>query len=182
MVLFDRVHDAGRLITFMDYRLKQLQEELDALKYDGGPEAVAKAEERAAKLQEELERTRRERDEALLKCEASKKELHEVRSNLADAQRLLKEARVRARKMDDELLQAVKALESTRAELPKQTIAEYKESLGFKEGLKRMGQVTYEYGYRVALACFHARYPDAEVKEDPFTIHPEDDLVPMQRQ
>ncbi|RWV91348.1 hypothetical protein GW17_00046372 [Ensete ventricosum] len=35
---------------------------------------------------------------------ASEKELHEVQSNLADAQRLLKEARVRARKMDDELL------------------------------------------------------------------------------
>ncbi|RZR71542.1 hypothetical protein BHM03_00005750 [Ensete ventricosum] len=50
---------------------------------------------------------------------ASEKELHEVQSNLADAQRLLKEARVRARKMDDELLQAVKALESARAELPK---------------------------------------------------------------
>ncbi|RRT48658.1 hypothetical protein B296_00037163 [Ensete ventricosum] len=166
----------------MDYRLKQLQEELDALKSDGGPEAIVKAEERAVELQEELERTRQERDEALLKREASEKELHEVRSNLVNAQRLLKEVRVRARKMDDELLQAVKALESARAKLPRQTAAEYKESLGFKEGLKRMGRVTYEYGYRVALARFHARYPDAEVEEDPFTIHPEDDLVPMQRQ
>ncbi|RRT43839.1 hypothetical protein B296_00015416, partial [Ensete ventricosum] len=50
MTLFDRVHDAGRLITFMNYRIKQLQEELDALKYDGGPEAVAKGEERASEL------------------------------------------------------------------------------------------------------------------------------------
>ncbi|RRT39876.1 hypothetical protein B296_00053969 [Ensete ventricosum] len=139
MALFDRVHDVGWQITFMDYRLKQLQEELDALKSDGVPEAVAKAEERAAELQEELERTRRERDEALLKHEASEKELHE-------------------------------------------TIVEYKESLEFKEGLKRMGRVTYEYRYRVALARLHARYPDDEVKEDPFTIHPKDDLVPMQRQ
>ncbi|RWW69585.1 hypothetical protein BHE74_00022798 [Ensete ventricosum] len=76
----------------MDYRIKQLQEELDALKSDEGLEAVAKAEERASELQEELEKTRRERDEALLRREASKKELHEVRSNLAEAQRLLKEA------------------------------------------------------------------------------------------
>ncbi|RZS12427.1 hypothetical protein BHM03_00043869 [Ensete ventricosum] len=45
-----------------------------------------------------------------------------------------------------------------------------------------MGRVTYEYGYRVALARFRARYPDADVEEDPFTIHPEDDLVPMERQ
>ncbi|RRT62844.1 hypothetical protein B296_00015226 [Ensete ventricosum] len=156
MTLFDRVHDAGRLITFMDYRIKQLQEELDALKSDRGPEAVAKAEGRASELQEELEETRRERDEALRRHEASEKELHEVRSNLAEAHRLLKKTRVRARKMDNELLQAVKALESARAELPRQTVIQYKESLGFKEGLKRMGRVTYEYGYRVALGRFHA--------------------------
>ncbi|RRT32278.1 hypothetical protein B296_00046754 [Ensete ventricosum] len=171
MALFDRVHDAGRLITFMDYRIKQLQEELDALKSNGGPEAVAKAEERASELREELEKTKRERSEELLRRKASEKELHEVRSHLGDAQRLLKEARVRARKMDDELLQA----------LPRQSVVQYKESLGFKEGLKRMGWVTYEYGYRVALARFRTRHPDAEVEEYLFTIHPEDDLVPMER-
>ncbi|RZS28519.1 hypothetical protein BHM03_00062111 [Ensete ventricosum] len=157
MALFDRVHDAGWLITFINYRIKQLQEELDALKSDGGPEAVAKAEEGASELQEELEKTRRERDEALLRRKASEKELHEV-------WQLLKEARVRARKMDDKLLQAVKALESARAELPRQTVIQYKESLGFKEGLKRIGRVTYEYGYRVALARFHTQHPDAEVE------------------
>ncbi|RWW36367.1 hypothetical protein BHE74_00058611 [Ensete ventricosum] len=84
--------------------------------------------------------------------------------------------------MDNELLQAVKDLESARAELPRQSVVQYKESLGFKEGLKRMGRVTYEYGYRVALARFRARHLDADVEEDPFTIHPEDDLVPMERQ
>ncbi|RZR71726.1 hypothetical protein BHM03_00006861 [Ensete ventricosum] len=45
-----------------------------------------------------------------------------------------------------------------------------------------MGRVTYEYGYRVALARFHALHPDSEVEENPFTIHPEEDLVPMERQ
>ncbi|RRT63748.1 hypothetical protein B296_00029275 [Ensete ventricosum] len=84
--------------------------------------------------------------------------------------------------MDDELLQAVKALENARTELPRQAIVQYKESAGFKEGLKRMGRITYEYEYRVALARFHARHPDSEVEEDLFTIHPEDDLVPMERQ
>ncbi|RZS01000.1 hypothetical protein BHM03_00030807 [Ensete ventricosum] len=69
--------------------------------------------------------------------------------------------------MDDELLQSIKALENARAELPRQSVDRYKESTGFKEGLKRMGRVTYEYGYRVVL--------------DPFTIHLEDDLVPMER-
>ncbi|RWW36819.1 hypothetical protein BHE74_00058118 [Ensete ventricosum] len=182
MTLIDRVHDAGRLITFMDYRIKQLQEELHALKSKGGQEAVAKAEELASKLREELKKTKRERGEELLRHEASEKELHEVRSHLGDAQRFLKEARVRARKMDDELLQAVKDMEIARAELPRQSVVQYKESLGFKKCLKRMGRVSYEYGYRVELARFRARHSDVEVEEDPFTIHPEDDLVPMERQ
>ncbi|RZS25387.1 hypothetical protein BHM03_00058578, partial [Ensete ventricosum] len=86
MALFDRVHDAGRLITFMDYRDKQLQEELDALKSKGGPEAVVEAEERASELREELEKSKRERGEELLRREASEKELQEVRGHLGDAQ------------------------------------------------------------------------------------------------
>ncbi|RZS19407.1 hypothetical protein BHM03_00051796, partial [Ensete ventricosum] len=135
----------------------------------------------ASELEQEFGKTKQERDEVLQQLEAFEKELTEVRSNLAEIQRLLKEARVKARKMDDELLQSVKALESARVELPKQAIDRYKESTGFKEGLKRMGWVTYEYGYRVALARFHALHPDSEVEEDPFTIHPEDDLVLMKR-
>ncbi|RWW11843.1 hypothetical protein GW17_00024521, partial [Ensete ventricosum] len=145
----------------------------------GGPEAVAEAEERASRLREELEKLKGERAEELLRREALEKEL---RGHLGDAQQLLKEARARARRMDDELLQAVKDLEHARAELPGQAVAQYKGSLGFKEGLKRMGRVTYEYGYRVALARFRARYPDADIEEDPFTIYPEDDSVPMERQ
>ncbi|RRT31863.1 hypothetical protein B296_00053429 [Ensete ventricosum] len=62
------------------------------------------------------------RDEALLRLEASEKDLSEVRNNLVEVQRLLNEARVRARKMDDELLQAVKAVENARTELPRQVI------------------------------------------------------------
>ncbi|RZS04338.1 hypothetical protein BHM03_00034662 [Ensete ventricosum] len=62
-------------------------------------------------------------------------------------------------------------LESVQAELPRRAIDDYKVSAGFKEGLKRMGQVLYEYGYRVALAHFCALHPDLEVAEDPFTIH-----------
>ncbi|RRT85031.1 hypothetical protein B296_00010147, partial [Ensete ventricosum] len=72
---FDRVHDAGRLITFMDYRVKQLQEELNALKSRGGPEAVVEAEKRTSELWEELEKIKREKAEELLRREASEKEL-----------------------------------------------------------------------------------------------------------
>ncbi|RRT31606.1 hypothetical protein B296_00050951 [Ensete ventricosum] len=51
-------------------------EELDSLKSGGGPEAVAKAEERASELEQELEKTKRERDKALQRLEASGKELN----------------------------------------------------------------------------------------------------------
>ncbi|RZS13871.1 hypothetical protein BHM03_00045506, partial [Ensete ventricosum] len=67
----------------MDYRISHLQQELDALKSGGGPEAVAKAEERVSELEQELKKTKRERDEALQRLEASEKELSEVQSNLA---------------------------------------------------------------------------------------------------
>ncbi|RRT31353.1 hypothetical protein B296_00054300 [Ensete ventricosum] len=182
MALVDRVHDRGRLIIFMDYRVKQLQEELDALRSKGGPEAVAEPEEHASRLMEELEKIKGEKAEELLRREASEKELQAVRGHLGDVQQLLKEAQIRARRMDDELLQAVKDLEHARAELPEQAVAQYKGSLGFKEALKWMGRVTYEYGYRVALARFRAQYPDADIEEDLFTIYPEDDSVSMERQ
>ncbi|RWV96275.1 hypothetical protein GW17_00041030 [Ensete ventricosum] len=56
--------------------------------------------------------------------------------------------------MDDKLLKLMKDLESARVELPRRAIDDYKDSADFKEGLKRMGRVTYKYGYRVALARF----------------------------
>ncbi|RRT36568.1 hypothetical protein B296_00022027 [Ensete ventricosum] len=101
---------------------KEMVLELDALKSGGGLEVVAKAEECASELEHELEKTKRKRDEVLQRLEASEKELNEVRSNLAEIERLLKEVRVRAQTMDDELLQAVKALENARVELPRQAI------------------------------------------------------------
>ncbi|RRT84645.1 hypothetical protein B296_00011508 [Ensete ventricosum] len=162
--------------------ITSLQQEIDALKLGGGPEAVAAAKERATKLEKELEKTKREQDEVLQRLEISDKELNEARGDLSEAQRQLKEARVRARRADDELLKSMKELESVRVELPRQVTNDYKGSASFKEGLKRMGRVSYEYGYRVALARFRALHPDSEVEEDPFTIHPEDDSVPMERQ
>ncbi|RZS24481.1 hypothetical protein BHM03_00057553 [Ensete ventricosum] len=69
---------------------------------------------RAAKemVLEELEKIKREKAEELLRRKASEKELQEIRGHLGDAQQLLRVARTRARRMDDELLQAVKDLES----------------------------------------------------------------------
>ncbi|RWW78512.1 hypothetical protein BHE74_00013261 [Ensete ventricosum] len=53
------------LITFMDYRITSLQQEIDALKSGGGPKEVVATEERAFELEKELEKMRHEQDEML---------------------------------------------------------------------------------------------------------------------
>ncbi|RWW31790.1 hypothetical protein GW17_00003573, partial [Ensete ventricosum] len=47
-------------------------------------------------------------------------------------------------------------------------IEDYKKSAGFEMGLVRIGQVSLEYDYLLALARFRARYLDLKVKEEPF--------------
>ncbi|RZR93395.1 hypothetical protein BHM03_00021885, partial [Ensete ventricosum] len=70
--------------------------------------------------------------------------------------------------------------EFLKAKLPGKSVANYKQSVRFGWGLRRMGQVSYEYGYQVALAHFQARYPNLEVNNDLFTEQPEDSSVPME--
>ncbi|RWW14473.1 hypothetical protein GW17_00021756 [Ensete ventricosum] len=43
-------------------------------------------------------------------------------------------------------------------------------------------QVSYEYGYRVALARFRALHMNSDVEEDSFTILPDDDSIPIETQ
>ncbi|RRT70768.1 hypothetical protein B296_00009162 [Ensete ventricosum] len=85
-------------------------------------------------------------------------------------------------RVDDDLLKAMKENETMKVELPKKSIKDYKESVRFEWKLRRMGQVSYEYGYRVTLARFQTRYPDLEVDDDSFTGQPEDSLVLMETQ
>ena len=61
----------------------------------------------------------------------------------------------------------------------KKLIEDYKESSGFQLALVQTRRVSYEYGYRIALARFQARYPDLEVADDPFDSFPEDMGVDM---
>ncbi|CAL9136173.1 unnamed protein product [Musa acuminata var. zebrina] len=56
----------------------------------------------------------------------------------------------------------------------KKAISEYKKSTGFQLGLVRLGQVTYEFGYQVALARVRVKCLDLEVEPDPFIDLPED--------
>ncbi|RWV78825.1 hypothetical protein GW17_00060138 [Ensete ventricosum] len=80
-----------------------------------------------------------------------------------------------------EQTEALQRLEASDKEL-NEVQDDYKGSVGFKEGLKRMGRVAYEYSYRVVLVRFRSSHPDSEVEDNPFTIRPEDDSVAMERQ
>ncbi|RWV76882.1 hypothetical protein GW17_00062381 [Ensete ventricosum] len=80
---------------------------------------------------------------------------------------------------DDDLLKAMKENEALKTKMPRKCIMDDKEFTGFGWGLCRMSQVSYEYGYRVALARFQSWYPDLEVGTNPFTEKPEDSSLPM---
>ncbi|RWW70330.1 hypothetical protein BHE74_00022022, partial [Ensete ventricosum] len=64
-------------------------------------------------------------------------------------------------------------------DLPKKVVEEYKESSGFEMGLVRMGRVSLEYEYQLALARLQAQHPGVEIKLDPFVSLPEDADVPI---
>ncbi|RRT71075.1 hypothetical protein B296_00031472, partial [Ensete ventricosum] len=56
-------------------------------------------------------------------------------------------------------------------------IIDYKAFVGFEKGLERMGLVSYQFRYQIALACFKTRYPDLDLEEDLFTDYLEDQNI-----
>ncbi|RRT37050.1 hypothetical protein B296_00050994 [Ensete ventricosum] len=81
--------------------------------------------------------------------------------------------------METELLDLAQSNEALREDLPKRAIEEYKELPGFEMGLIRMGRVSLEYGYQLALTRFQARHLGVEIELDPFITLPEDTNVTM---
>ncbi|RRT48710.1 hypothetical protein B296_00052897 [Ensete ventricosum] len=53
-------------------------------------------------------------------------------------------------------------------------VVKYKVSQGFQSRLEKMGQMTYEFSYRVALERFQAKYLESSIEDDPFAKRPED--------
>ncbi|RRT57308.1 hypothetical protein B296_00041685 [Ensete ventricosum] len=58
-------------------------------------------------------------------------------------------------------------------------VASYKVSRGFESGLKKMGRVSYEFEYRVALERLRGKHPEIAIKQDLFAKCPEDTDVEM---
>ncbi|RZR94181.1 hypothetical protein BHM03_00022834 [Ensete ventricosum] len=158
MALLDRVHDSGRLVTHMGNRASLLEAELEKLRSKRDPKQLARAKQRVGELEADNSKLKSGLDELSSRLDEADKELNELCEGLAKSQQN----------------------ESLKAELPSKSVANYKQSVEFGWGLRRMGQVSYEYGYWVALARFQAQYLDLEVDNDPFTEQPEDDLMLME--
>ncbi|RWW48611.1 hypothetical protein BHE74_00045299, partial [Ensete ventricosum] len=105
--------------------------------------------------------------------------LADLRERLGDFEGQLRNARAQVRQIETELLDLAQSKETIWEDLPKRAIEKYKESPGFEMGLMRMGRVSLEYGYQLALAQLQARHPGVEIELDPFVTLPEDVDVPM---
>ncbi|RRT40313.1 hypothetical protein B296_00041598 [Ensete ventricosum] len=139
------------------------------LKEGGNPDAVVAAEVQAVEAQSVAERLRIELDEANSRRASVEAELEKSRSESASLERQLAD-------LWERLGDSEGQLRSARA---RRAIEEYKESLGFEMGLIRMGRVSLEYGYQLALARLQARHPRVEIELDPFVTLPKDADVTM---
>ncbi|RRT82973.1 hypothetical protein B296_00002365 [Ensete ventricosum] len=140
--LFDRVHDAGRVITSLDGKMSLLHQELHDLKEGRNPEAVVAAGTRAVEAQSIAERlllefnetnSRRASAEAELEQSRSEsasqeRQLVDLRERLGDSEGQLRCTRARVHQMETELLDLARSKEALREDLPKRAIEEYKES------------------------------------------------------
>ncbi|THU55153.1 hypothetical protein C4D60_Mb11t03560 [Musa balbisiana] len=201
--LMDRVRDAGRALGVLIDRNIELHRQIEEVRTGVAPEAVAAAEQRASDLDAEVTRLKSEVSAVVQRAsdfEAEgtrlKARVKEAEEQNKDLQTLLgttrtevrlanKEAVTLAQKLEEARAEAKRASEALavethqRSEKDKKLIEDYKESSGFQLGLVRSGQVTYEYGYRIALARFKACHPGLEVEENPFGSRPEDSSVNM---
>ena len=182
MALMDRVRDAGQVIWNLSECNSELCHQLEEVRAGSGPEAVAAAEKRATDSEEEVARLKAELEQS----GSSVKELEEfLRLDRAELRLLRSEAlglTKRAEKAEAEARAASDALaEEVRLRLSKdkEAIEAYKKSENFELGLTRMGRVSYEYGYRIALGRFGSCPPGSEVERDPFASHPVDLEVDM---
>ncbi|CAL9038183.1 unnamed protein product [Musa banksii] len=198
MALADRARDAGRALGILCDRNAELRKQLEEVRAGAAPEAVAAAEQRSSELEAEVMHLRSEAGvtdqrmsvlEAEILCLKSEAKATEeekeglqglLRVTQTEARLARSEAVTLTQKLEGALAEAKGASEALaaerdrRPEKDKEIIEDYKQSSGFQLGLVRSGQVTYEYGYRIALGRFKTRYPGLEVEVDPFASYPED--------
>ncbi|RRT34544.1 hypothetical protein B296_00047955, partial [Ensete ventricosum] len=151
-----------QVITFLDGKslAEHLRVELD------------EANGRRASVEVDLEVARAE-------SASLERQLADLYERLGDSEGQLRGVRAQVRQMEIELLDLARSKEALREDLLKKVVKEYKESPGFEMDLVRMGRVSLEYGYQLALARLQAWHPGVEIELDPFVSLPEDADVLM---
>ncbi|RRT68962.1 hypothetical protein B296_00026183 [Ensete ventricosum] len=158
------------VITSLGDKVDGLRKEVQRLKDGGNPNTMTVTEQRASEAQSLADHLKVKLEEATQRRESLEEELGEIQKRFFDSWDQL---------FENELLKLTRAMEALWDDLPKQAIDNYKKLRGFEMGLVRMGRVSLEYGYQLALVRFRARYPDLEVEEDPFKELSEDANVPI---
>ncbi|THU66522.1 hypothetical protein C4D60_Mb05t15030 [Musa balbisiana] len=182
MALMDCVRDTGRVIGHLGDRNVELRREIEEILTGAAPEAVAAAKQHASDLEVEATHLRSE----LKATEEQNKGLQELLRSTKFEVRLARGETLALNQKLEEVCAKVRAASEAlvdeihqRLEKDRKLIEAYKKSSSFELELTRTGQVTYEYGYRITLAHFRARYLDLEVPGDPFNSFPEDLGVDM---
>ncbi|RZS11594.1 hypothetical protein BHM03_00042939 [Ensete ventricosum] len=134
--LIDQVHDTG----LMHERNLVLRATNKELRLRSGPIAVAAIENLATVFQSEVDRLK-------VELEASKQHLKDLEQEANTALVGLQEARDYQARLKGSL--EAKGLKD---------VAAYKASRGFESSLEKMGCISYEFGYRVALEHFWGEY------------------------
>ncbi|RRT69328.1 hypothetical protein B296_00024533 [Ensete ventricosum] len=121
-------------------------------------------------------------DQLRAELETSKQHRKGLEQEVSIACAGLQEARDDRARLEEEVLPLTEAATLLQSELKAEglkAITQYKASQGFESGLVKMGQVSYEFGYRVAVERFRAKYLNSTVEENLFAELPEDANMKM---
>ncbi|RRT45919.1 hypothetical protein B296_00021519 [Ensete ventricosum] len=127
-------------------------------------ELVAIAERRVKELEGEVEKIQTELESLRSQQRKLEQEVGLLHSSLDGARN------DRAR-LEGDVLSVIEAAAFLEAEGPK-AVATYKASRGFESVLEKMGRVSYEFGYRVALKRLQGKHPEITIEQDPFAECP----------
>ncbi|RRT69108.1 hypothetical protein B296_00026524 [Ensete ventricosum] len=128
----------------------------------------------------------KELEEGANKLRAKPESLKSQRRDLEQEVRVLRpsldEARNDRARLEGDVLSLTEAMTLLKAELKAKgprAVAAYKASRGFESGLEKMGRVSYEFGYRVALERLRRKYSKITIEQDPFAKCPDDANIEM---
>ncbi|RWW48196.1 hypothetical protein BHE74_00045746 [Ensete ventricosum] len=173
--LFDRVHDAGRLVWSQHEKILTLRAANKELKAGVGQELVAAAERRAKELEGKVEKM-------WTKLESLRSQRREFEQEVGLLRSSLDGARDDQARLEGDVLSLTEVVAFLEAKLKaegQKVVAAYKASRGFESGLEKIGRVSYEFRYWVVLEQLQRKHPDIMIELDPFAECSEDANVEM---